>query len=56
MSGQYIILSFWKGWIAAIKEYYPSQPHRLINAETGEVVEEVSGNKKVILNTELKCQ
>jgi len=49
-SGQYVILSFWKGWIAAIKQIYPCNAYRLVNAETDEVVEEISGNGEVNLN------
>jgi len=47
IEGQFVTLTFWKGWKAATTMYYPCPSLRLINAETKEVVEEIKGNGKV---------
>lgn len=49
VEGQFVIKSYWKGFKAGVKQFYPCPALRLVNAETGEVVEEVNGNGKVII-------
>jgi hypothetical protein len=44
VEGQYVSKSFWQGWKSAIMQHYPCEGLRLIDSETGEVVENVSGN------------
>jgi len=44
---QFVTLTFWKGYVAGTKQFYPCPSLRLINAETEETVEEVHGNGKV---------
>lgn len=47
----YVSKEYAKGYISCIKSYYPCPNIRLIDAETGEIVEEISGNGEVHLNT-----
>ena len=47
IEGQFVTLTFWKGWKAATMQNYPCPSLRLINAETKEVIEEIKGNGKV---------
>lgn len=47
IEGQFVIKSYWEGYKAAIKFYYPCSSLRLINAETEEVVEYIPGNGSV---------
>lgn len=44
IEGQYVTKSFWEGWKSAILQYYPCEGLRLVNSETGEVVENIPGN------------
>ena len=50
ISGQYISLTFWRGWKAGVSLYYPSYSLRLIDSKTREIVEEFIGNTNVMSN------
>ena len=50
VEGLYVTLTFWKGYVAGTKQFYPCPDLRLINAETKEIIEEINGNGTITTN------
>ncbi len=51
VEAQFVSREFTNGYLSCCKGYYPCPDIKIINAYTEEVVEEITGNGKVHVNT-----